>query len=121
MSADWAERARFAGWATWAGYGLLVGQQVADAMYYHMPLLLWVGKLLPLLLFLPFMLRGNLRSYLWLCFICLWYFIRLVERVFALPDSALAITGLAAVVVLFIAAMLYVRWESRARAESAGS
>jgi uncharacterized membrane protein len=105
-----------AGWVTWASYALLVGQQVADAITYHMPPVLWLGKLLPLLLFLPFMLRGYLRSYLWLCFICLWYFIRLVERVFAIPDSALAITGLTAVVVLFVACMFYVRWEGRARA-----
>ena len=29
------------------------------------------GQLLPLLIFLPGMRRDNLRSYIWLCFICL--------------------------------------------------
>ncbi|TXS92204.1 DUF2069 domain-containing protein [Parahaliea maris] len=77
------------------------------------PAVIWLGKLLPLLLFLPGMLRDRLRSYIWLCFVCLLYFIALVERLFAIPGSALAIVGMLAVVSLFCAAMLYVRWRSR--------
>jgi uncharacterized membrane protein len=48
-----------------------------------------------------------------LCFVCLLYFIALVERLFALPGNALAIIGTVAVVTLFVAAMLYVRWRAR--------
>ena len=59
------------------------------------------------------MLRDNLRSYIWLCFICLGYFLVLVQRVFAQPESVLVISGLTAVVVLFNAAMMYVRWRAR--------
>ena len=76
--------------------------------------MIWVAKLMPLLLFLPGIWRENLRSVIWLCFICLGYFVLLVQRLFALPGDAIAITGLAAVVVLFVAAMLYVRWRARA-------
>ena len=68
---------------------------------------------LPLVIFLPGMLKDNLRSFIWLCFVCLGYFMILVQRLFAQPGSLLAITGMAAVVVLFTAAMFYVRWRAR--------
>ena len=98
---------------TWLAWALLLGQQLADAWLYQLPWILWLGKLLPLLIFLPGMLRDRLRSYIWLCFVCLLYFIALVERLFALPGSSLAIIGTVAVVTLFTAAMLYVRWRAR--------
>ena len=49
----------------------------------------WISGCLvmPLFIFLPGMLRDNLRSYIWLCFVCLGYFLRLVQRIFAEPDS----------------------------------
>ncbi len=59
------------------------------------------------------MLKDNLRSYIWLCFVSLLYFMRLVLALFAQPDNALAIVGMGAVVVLFISAMMYVRWRAR--------
>jgi len=99
--------------AAWLSYALLLAQQAADAALLQAPLVIWAVKLLPLLLFLPGMARDRLRSYLWLCFVSLGYFVLLVERVFAQPSSSLAITGLCAVVVLFISAMLYVRWRAR--------
>jgi len=97
----------------WASWLALLLQQLADAWLSQVPWIIWLGKLLPLLLFLPGMLRDKLRSYIWLCFVCLLYFIALVERLFALPGNALAITGTVAVVTLFCAAMLYVRWRAR--------
>lgn len=105
---------------TWSAWMLLLGQQVADAWLHQMPWVIWAGKLLPLLIFLPGMLRDRLRSYIWLCFVCLLYFIALVERLFAQPGSALAITGTCAVVVLFTAAMMYVRWRARELREADG-
>ena len=98
---------------TWFCYWALLLQQALDASAHQAPWFIWALKLLPLLLFLPGMLRDNLRSYIWLCFVCLGYFLILVQRVFAQPDSLLVIVGLAAVVVLFVAAMLYVRWRAR--------
>ena len=98
---------------TWLAWATLFTQQVADAWLYQLPWIIWLGKLVPLLLFLPGMLRDRLRSYIWLCFVCLLYFIAQVERLFALPGNALAITGTVAVVALSIAAMLYVRWRAR--------
>jgi uncharacterized membrane protein len=98
---------------TWISYTALIVQQGADAWAHAAPWFIWVIKLLPLLLFLPGMRKDNLRSYIWLCFVCLGYFMLLVQRVFAQPDDVLVIGGLVAVVLLFIAAMLYVRWRAR--------
>ena len=98
---------------TWLSWGVLFAQQILDAALLQMPWILWVGKLLPLLLFLPGMLRGRLRSYIWLCFVSLLYFISLVERLLAQPDSSLAQTGMVAVILLFVSAMMYSRWRSR--------
>ena len=105
---------------TWIAWGVLVAQQLADAWVHQAPWIVWLAFCLPLLIFLPGMLRDRLRSYIWLCFICLLYFMRLVVNLFAEPGSALAIVGTAAVVTLFIAAMMYVRWRAR-EARAAGA
>ena len=102
----------------WVGWLVLLLVQVADAWQSQMPWIFWLAKILPLLIFLPGMLRNNLRSYLWLCFVCLLYFLVLVERLFAQPNSFLAVTGMVAVVVLFIASMLFVRWRAREMQEN---
>ena len=98
---------------TWLSWAALLLQQSADAWVHQAPWFIWVVKVLPLLLFLPGMRKDNLRSYIWLCFVCLGYFMILVQRIFAQPDSLLVISGLVAVVLLFIAAMMYVRWRAR--------
>jgi len=98
---------------TWSSYTLLLLQQAADAWFQGVPWIVWLVKLLPLLLFLPGMLKDNLRSFIWLCFVCLLYFIVLVQRLFVVQGDALAIVGTVAVVTLFTAAMLYVRWRAR--------
>ena len=98
---------------TWFSYGLLLVQQGVDAWFQEAPWIIWLFKLLPLLLFLPGMLRDNLRSFIWLCFVCLLYFIVLVQRLFVIPGDTLAVVGTVAVVSLFTSAMLYVRWRAR--------
>lgn len=104
---------RIAGLLTWASWILLTLQQGLDSFLHSAPWFIWWVKLFPLLLFLPGMLRDNLRSYIWLCFVCLGYFLILVQRVFATPESLIVWVGLLANVVLFVAAMLYVRWRAR--------
>ena len=104
---QWASR------ATWFAYICLLAQQAIDAWFSGAPGFIWFLKLVPLLIFLPGMWRDNLRSYIWLCFVCLGYFLVLVQRIFAQPDSLLVVSGLIAVVVLFVAAMMYVRWRAR--------
>ncbi|MFO7551968.1 MAG: DUF2069 domain-containing protein [Haliea sp.] len=103
----------WAWWLTWLSWGLLLFQQVADLFQFQPPWIIWLGKLLPLLLFLPGMSRDRLRSFIWLCFVSLLYFITLVERLFATPQAVLPWLGMVAVVTLFCSAMFYVRWRAR--------
>jgi len=97
----------------WVAWAILLLQQLLDAWQYQLPWIIWLVKLLPLLIFLPGMLRDNLRTYIWLCFVSLGYFVALVERLFALPGNIPAAIGTVAVVTLFIAGMMYVRWRAR--------
>lgn len=116
-----ASRARVAGVVTWACWFILLVQQVHDSWLHAAPWFIWVLKLVPLLMFLPGMLRDNLRSFVWLCFVSLGYFIILVQRMFAQPTDLWVALGLAAVVLLFIAGTLYIRWRARELRESSGA
>lgn len=105
----------------WVAWAVLLLQQLVDAWQLQLPWIIWLGKLLPLLIFLPGMLRDRLRTYIWLCFVSLMYFIALVERLFALPGNIPAAIGTVAVVTLFVAAMMYVRWRARELREADAS
>lgn len=97
----------------WISYAVLLCQQVAELLLDNAPWIIWLAVVLPLLIFLPGMLQDQLRSYIWLCFVLLLYFMRLVVALFETPGSPTAITGMVAVVILFIAAMMYVRWRAQ--------
>jgi uncharacterized membrane protein len=105
-----SDKAHLATWLGWAGLFLT---QVLDAWQMSVPWIIWLGTLLPLVIFLPGMLRNNLRSYIWLCFVSLLYFIGLVVRLFAQPDSVLHAVSMLSVVTVFTSAMFYVRWTAR--------
>ncbi len=97
----------------WISYALLFLTQALEAWTLNAPWIIWLAVLLPLLVFLPGMLKDNLRSFIWLCFVLLLYFMRLVVALFEDPAAPLAVIGMLAVVVLFIASMLYVRWRAK--------
>lgn len=92
---------------------MLLVVQVLDSWVTQVPWIIVLGKILPLLIFLPGVIRDNLRSYIWLCFLSLFYFLVLVERLFAQPSNILAMLGMVAVVTVFTCAMLYVRWRAQ--------
>lgn len=69
-------------------------------------------KFIPLLIVLPGLLLNKLRSYVWLCFIVLFYFTRAsvdayIGESWLSADSAVTVIS----VVLFMAAMYYVKWQ----------
>ncbi len=100
-------------WLTAISYVALLLVELADSAAQDAPWPVWLVKTVPLLVFLPGMLRDNLRSFIWLCFVCLMYFLVLVLRLFAMPGEIWGIAGTISVVVLFCSAMLYVRWRAR--------
>ena len=83
--------------------------EAVDAWLRAAPAVVWLLKLGPLLVLLPWVWRDRLRSVIWVCFVCLLYFVPAVQRVFAEPQSPRALLELLAVTVLFIAGMLSVR------------
>jgi uncharacterized membrane protein len=84
----------------------------------RMRTLLWLIQSLPLLLFLPGLLRGRWKTYLWLCFALLMYFLFAMNRLFSTQGGVLDACRLAAIVALFAAATLFARWRQRELAES---
>jgi len=111
-----AEHAKVVVWVCWLA---LVLNQMVESAITGAPLLIWLARLLPLLLFVPGMLRDRLRSFIWLSFVCLLYFISGVEKLFADPRDGLAVYGMVSVVGLFLSSALYVRWRARALQELA--
>jgi uncharacterized membrane protein len=106
-------RVRISRQLAWVSLGALAMLQLLESFLQPTPTLVWIMRVLPLLIFLPGIITDNLRSYIWLCFVCLLYFVTLVLRLFADPVNIVAILGMASVVTLFIAAMLYVRWRAQ--------
>lgn len=75
-------------------------------------------QIVPLLLFLPALLKNRLRSYQWLCFMILLYFIQAVLDAFT-PDSRLqGITAGILSSLLFCCALLYVNKRRKLAAAS---
>ena len=72
---------------------------------------MWAVHSLPLLLFLPGMLRGDHRSYAWLSFAILMYFIVTVEALFSPQASHYHSATLVLVIVLFTGCVLTIRWK----------
>ena len=69
---------------------------------------------LPLLSFLPGMLRGNHKTFIWLCFVVLIYFLVLTNNMFRPGAGPADWLSLGLVCGLFISAMLFARWKQRA-------
>jgi uncharacterized membrane protein len=80
--------------------------------------IVWLVLSLPLLIFLPGLWRGGIRSLAWLSFVSLLYFAQAVTALFA-GASALNMLELLASVVLFTCTLLFVRWRARADREEA--
>lgn len=70
----------------------------------------WVLQCLPLLLFLPGLIKPFYRSYSWFCFLLLLYFIAATENSFKSTAGATDYLFLTFTVLLFIVSMLRSRW-----------
>jgi uncharacterized membrane protein len=75
-------------------------------------IVIFLLHLLPLLVFLPSLLKQNVRAHAWMTFVLLGYFMMSVSTAFACK-SILLTTEVLLIAALFIAAMLYIRWRSR--------
>lgn len=70
----------------------------------------WAVQLLPLLLVLPGIKANYPRSYIWLCFLLLLYFVKGVDGVISPSRAWIDYLVLSVSVILFISSMLTSRW-----------
>lgn len=72
--------------------------------------LFWVVQCLPLLILIPGMVMQRSRTYIWLCFLMLVYFIKGVDGVISPSRAWIDYLFLVVSILLFISAMLTARW-----------
>ncbi len=77
------------------------------------PAVIWAVQLFPLLLPVLGLCRGEPRSFVWLCFILLFYFSAGVVRLVGNPASIYAWLHAGLCLLLFISAMLFARWQAQ--------
>lgn len=118
MSVPRGERTAITRRAVLATFTMLIVTQLLDSWVRQPPLTIWIFRVLPLLIFVPGLIRDRLRTYIWLCFVILLYFLTLVLRLFNDPADPVAWVGMCSVVILFSAAMMYVRWRAREMREA---
>ena len=97
--------------------GFILQQVLSELRFNATPQLL-VVQLLPLIIFLPGIARDNLRSFIWLSFVVLAYFVWAVLALFARPDDGLSIAGVVLLVMVFMVTALYIRYRGRELSQS---
>lgn len=105
-----------------SAYWLLLVAMIVTSLPAMLPegtsfLLIVAIKLIPLLLVLPGMLKDRLRAFIWLCFIDLFYFTQAVVEAFLSQGDILDLSITALSVLIFCAAMMYIKWEKAAGRE----
>lgn len=74
---------------------------------------IFLFQTLPLLALLPGLLQPLYRSYTWLCFLLLFYFIFSIQRVFSSVSHTSDVIFLGLIVMLFVSSMMTSRWMQR--------
>lgn len=96
--------------------GLLLSITAGSFLRAPVSISFWLIQILPLLAFLPALLRGSIRAHQWLCFVIQLYFIVAILRLFN-PDTLLqGICETFFTVFIFSTAVAYVH-RSRKRAK----
>jgi len=121
---SYAALARHARRATLIAFGLLllvitVNRWLTPVGGWRENGIIWLIQCAPLLIFLPGLWRGVVSTYAWLGFVVLVYFAGAVTRLFLPHWRALDTINLILTVVLFVFALLFIRWRARADRESA--
>lgn len=121
---DWQRRATLARWLVASSYAFLLLAVAAGTLLWpgrgrEPSALIWVMQTLPLLVVLPGLLRGGVTAHAWLSFIAMLYFAAAVTNLPLTGESVpplrlLDVLELILSVEIFVGAMFYVRWRSRA-------
>ncbi len=100
-------------WALWLSWSLVIVQQIVLDARFGAPVQWLILQVVPLLVFVPWVLRDNLHSLIWLSFVLLGYFVLAVQTAFARPADGVALAGVFLQVILFLLAALYIRFRGR--------
>ena len=100
-------------WALWLFWSLVIVQQIVLDARFGAPVQWLILQVVPLLVFVPWVLRDNLHSLIWLSFVLLGYFVLAVQTAFARPGDGVALAGVFLQVILFLVAALYIRFRGR--------
>ena len=92
---------------------LLLDAVSGETMQKQPDLIIWAIQLLPLAILLPGLIRGGYRSYAWLCYVVMIYFMAAVINVFTPGYSWPPYIEIGLAVTIFIAALLYARFVRR--------
>lgn len=95
---------------TWISYLALMVNLLVDGILAGTSLILLVLAIIPLLIFLPGLIRKDHRSLVLLCFVSLLYFVVVVTNLYEPDKTIFGYFALISVVTLFITAMMYSRW-----------
>jgi len=74
------------------------------------PWIALVIKLVPLLIIMPGLLLDQLRAFIWLCFIVLFYFTQSVVETFLSKGASIDYLITFLTVTQFLSAMFYIKW-----------
>lgn len=106
-------------WVMMASYGLLL-VMLSLGQFWHLPAnrapntVIWLIVIVPLLAFLPGLLRRQFRTFIWLCFVLLLYFLQLTLVLWGPQADWVDAVAMAALVSLYVSAMLCARWQAQA-------
>jgi len=93
-------------------FGLFTGKMIVN-MFSGMPvavaIFFWLFAALPLSIFIPGLRKNNLRSYAWLCFLILMYFMHAVEQAFIPGNLFYGLTYCLMCTAVFSSAIAYIR------------
>ncbi|PPC74158.1 DUF2069 domain-containing protein [Pokkaliibacter plantistimulans] len=81
----------------------------------HMRWLLWGIEVVPLMAFSPAILKRQPRAHAWLCFVLLLYFVTAVLSMMTPGRMLSGVIEVGLCITLFSSAMLFIRWQARAR------
>lgn len=84
-----------------------------NAWLQQVPAAAFVIILLPLMIFIPGMLRDNPRTLIWVCFVILIYFAVAIDNLAGIQPHPLDVVEVIICCVLFNAAMMMARWRQQ--------
>jgi len=96
-----------------AYYGLLLYFLVIALSVLASPnfstLIIWLIQICPLLIFLPGLHRNSLRTFAWLCFVCLLYFVHAVLVSFTPERLYYGLVEVALCCLMFVSLIIFIR------------